>query len=299
MKSRLRRRRVKGLIPWLGQGLLALGRTLAGHPQPLLLGGLLLLSGWALWSHLECADAFRITQVVLPPQSSLTLPAGVLQANLWRVDIRALADELQQQQPWLKAVRVVRRPPNVLWIDAIARVPVAQVRFDSAGGGTGRWPSHLPHPPEADLRRKPQALWAGAQVGGWYPLDREGFILPQGSAEPSARLVRVVGLDRLTVGLHVGTRSTDDRLSLALRVLEKLRRAPPAVARRLTEINVADPQQIRFVMDGATEVRCGSETELDAHLARLRAALKVLAKQPMAARYIDVRFPEPVIGPRT
>lgn len=278
MTSRKRRQRARGLIPWLGHGLLALGRVLVSHPQPFLMSGLLLLSGWALWSHVERADAFRITQVIPPSQSSLKLPDGVLQANLWRVDIRALADELKQQQPWLKEVRVVRRLPNALRIDAIARVPVAQVRLDR-----------------------------------WYPLDREGFILPQGRAEPAAQLVRVAGLDRSAVALKTGTRNTDDRLSLALRVLEKLRRAPPSIARRLTEINVADPQQIRFVMDlpappqhvggaqagGETEIRCGSETELDAHLARLRAALKAMATQPLDVRYIDVRFSDPVIGQRT
>jgi len=84
-----------------------------------------------------------------------------------------------------------------------------------------------------------------------------------------------------------------------LRVLETLRKAPALIARRLTEINVTDPQQIRLVLDGQTEVRCGSEAELGAHLERLRAALNVISKEHLSVQYIDVRFPEPVVGPRT
>jgi len=59
------------------------------------------------------------------------------------------------------------------------------------------------------------------------------------------------------------------------------------------------PQQLRFLLDGETEVRCGAETDLGVQLERLRATLKAISKQSMAVRYIDVRFKEPVIAPRT
>ena len=67
----------------------------------------------------------------------------------------------------------------------------------------------------------------------------------------------------------------------------------------MLEVNVSDPQQIRFLMEGDTEVRCGTEAELEAHLQRLRTALKAIARQSLDAQYIDVRFHEPVVHPRT
>jgi len=97
----------------------------------------------------------------------------------------------------------------------------------------------------------------------------------------------------------VGRENTDERLKLALRVAGSLRRTAPRIARRLTEMNVSNPAEIRFLLDGATEVRCGSETELSAHLERLQAALRVIARHPVDVGYIDVRFQEPVIHPRT
>ena len=269
VRSRQRRRFV-GLIPRFGQALSAAGRWVLRHPQPFLLIALLTMTLWGLWSYGERAEAFRIAHVYLPPQSSLKLRAPLLGTNLWTLDIRTLAEELQQQQPWLKEVRVVRQPPNAIRIDAIPRMAVAQVRLDR-----------------------------------WYPVDRDGFILPEASIEPSPQLIRVEGFERGSNALRIGKDNTDERLRLALRVLAKLRRAPPSISRRLAAVNVADPRQIRFLIDlpastdGPAEVRCGSEEELDAHLQRLHAALKAVTKQPFGVRYIDVRFHEPVIGPRT
>lgn len=261
MKRRQRTRRLVGLVPSLWRGGVAVGRWVARRPQPFLLAaGLTAGSVWG-WGYLQRADAFRIARIALPADASLKVPASVLGENLWRVDLGALAERLHQQQPSLKEVRVIRQLPNTLRVEPVKRQPVAQLRLER-----------------------------------WYPVDREGFILPEPTAEPSERLVRITGFERAG-GLRADRDNADERLQLALRVLTLLRRSPVVMARHLTELNVAEPQQIRFTLGEAVEVRCGSETELSAHLERLQAALKVLAKRPLAAQYIDVRFPEPVIAP--
>lgn len=266
--ARHRRQRFRGIIPRLGRALAAGVRRAIRHPQSLILSGVLLMAGWALWDHARRTDAFRITQVLFPSDSSLTLREPILNTNLWDLDIHALARELKRQQPWLKEVRVIRQLPNAIRVEAIPRIPVAQVRLPPPVGGAGRW----------------------------HPVDQEGFLLSPGSPAASEDLVRFSGTGP---ALSIGKANTDERLLLALRILQKLRRSPVLVSRRLTEINVADPQQIRFVVDGELEVRCGSEPELDAHLSRLRASLRAVSQQPMSVRYIDVRFKEPVVGPRT
>ncbi len=264
MRNRRSRRRVKGLFPRLGEGLKVGGFWMVRHPQRAISFALLLLTVWALWNYAQRAEAFRVAHVQLPPQPSLTLREPLIGTNLWDLDLRALAEHLKRQQPWLKEVRVVRVLPDTIRVDAIPRTPVAQVRIDR-----------------------------------WYPVDREGFILPAGSPEPADRLIHLVGFERAGVTLRAGQDNTDARLKLALRILEMLRHAPPLISRRLTEVNVADPQAIRFLMDGQTEVRCGSEAELEAHLKRLQATLKAIARQQLAVRYIDVRFREPVVGSRS
>ena len=85
----------------------------------------------------------------------------------------------------------------------------------------------------------------------------------------------------------------------ALRILQNLRRTQPVIWRRLTELDIGDPDQLRLVLDGEMEIRCGSERELDTQLVRLRQALKAVAKRSLKARYIDVRFQDPVVGPES
>jgi cell division septal protein FtsQ len=225
--------------------------------------GLWAAVSWALWAYAQRSEAFRIAHVHLPPNSSFQLRRPLIGVNIWELDLEALAAELERQQPSLRAVRVVRELPNAIRVVPIPRVPVAQVRLDR-----------------------------------WYLVDRDGFILPGGSVAPEGRLVRLVGFER-GASLRAGHENTDERLLLALRVLERLRQAAPVLRRRLTQINVADAQQIRFTLDDALEVRCGREAELEAHVGRLREALRALARQPLDVQYIDVRFQEPVLGPRT
>ena len=261
--GRARRRRIIGIVPRLGRMVWAGCRWTLRHPQLLLaaLGVAAVL--WLSWGYVRHADVFRITYVDLPAGSSFQFPKTLIGDNLLTVDLRALAETLHRQQPSLKAVRVVRRLPNTLRVEPIQRLPVAQVWLDQ-----------------------------------WYPVDGQGFVLQEGSVEPDERLIRLVGFERAKVPLRPGRENADDRLRLALRVLGVLRGVPPSIARRLTEADVSEPDQIRFLLDGKTEVRCGSEAELADHLGRLQAALKAIAKQPFEVAYIDVRFQEPVIGPR-
>lgn len=256
-----RRRRIVGVIPRLGGGLWAWAGRAVRHPQPLILCGALAISVWALWGHAQRADAFRIAHVSFPPDVSFTLDEPILNTNLWDLDLQAFAAGLKRQQPWLKDVRVIRQLPNAIQIDVIPRLPVAQVRLDR-----------------------------------WYPVDREGFLLPQATGVPSTQLIRLTGFERSRTALAVGKTNTDERLLLALRVLQQWRKNAPPLARRLAEVNVADPHALRFILDGDLEVRCGSEPELDMQLKRLATALKAIARQPLTVQYIDVRFPEPVIG---
>jgi cell division septal protein FtsQ len=259
-----RRRAFAGLVPQLFRGLFAGLRWLGRHPQPAVATAVMAGVVWALWSFAQRSEAFRITEVTLPSQSSLKLPEPLLGKNMWALDIQALAQALHRQQPWLKTVRVVRQLPSAIRIQAITRIPVAQVKLS----------------------------W-------WYPVDRDGFILPESGEAPSPSLIRIVGFDRNRSGLNVGALNTEERFTTALRVVQSLRRTAGPLSRRLTAVDVTDPQQIRLTLDGETEVRCGTESDLGVQLERLRATLKVIAKQSMAVRYIDVRFKEPVIAPRT
>ena len=253
MRSRTRRR-VPGLLPRLGRGLLAFGRWAAHHPHAIVVWAGVGACAWAVWAHGSHAQMFQIAHVEWPAHSSLELREPLIGENLWNVDLQTLADTLHRQQPALKEVRVIRQLPNTLRIHAVERRPIAQV-----------------------------------QIGGWHPVDDEGFVLPHTSPAPLEGLIRFSGIEW---GRGAGRQ---DSLQRALRIRELLR-PRAAIARRVTDINVTDAQAIRLTIDGEIEVRCGAEAEFALQLQRLEDFLKTMAKQSLAVRYIDVRFAEPVVG---
>ncbi len=261
VRPRKSSRRVRGVVPRLGDGLRAVGVWAVRNPQTFLAAAVAVFVAWTLWGFAQRTAAFQVATVELPSQPALTLKAPLIGTNLWQVDLAAVAAELKRQQPSLKAVRVIRQLPDSIRIEAIPRVPVAQVRLDR-----------------------------------WYPVDREGFILPAGQVGPEEGRIRIVGVDR---AVKAGQDSSDERLRLGLRVIRLLQHSWPQLGRRLTEVNVADPQTIRFVLDDDMEVRCGSEADLDTHLRRLRSTLRTIAKQQLPVQYIDMRFQEPVVAPRS
>lgn len=258
-------RRARGVIPSLGSAVGTGLRWLCHHPQPLLLLGILAGVGGWLWTFLPRSDAFLITAVqVWPNNSPVSPPETLMGRNLWAVDVHRLAGQLHGQRPSLKEVQVVRVLPGTLRILVVEREPKAQVR-----------------------------------VGRWYPVDGDGYVLPQGSEKPADELIALKGLDAAgTDKMKVGVVNDGDRLQLALRVASTLQRAPALRGRRIATLDVSNPKQISFVLGENVEVRCGSEAELPRHLERLRAVFRTAVTEPEAVRYIDLRFNEPVISPR-
>lgn len=262
-RTRKRQQQMKGMLPSLWQRFVVVIRWIVGHPQPMLIALVFSLTYWSIANFIQQAEAFKIAAVSMPANLSLDLPSNLIGKNIWFTNLNYLSEQLQSQRPDLKEIRVTRQLPNVIRVHAIERIAAAQVKLDR-----------------------------------WYIVDTDGFILPGGTAQPLESLVRLSGFIRSEIPLKIGKLNSDERLKLALRILPVVRRSPALSSTKLLELNVSDMQQIRFVMDGDVEVRCGTEAELEAHLSRLQATLKLLAKQrPISIRYIDVRFQDPVISP--
>lgn len=258
-----RRRTRPGLLPRTWAAVWAGIRRCLWHPQ-LLVGAGMAAVGGACWFGASRSEAFRVTDVQLPLHSTLKIPASVIGQNLWAVNLDALANGLKTQQPFLKRVRVIRLAPNTLRVETVERTPAAQVRV-------------------------------GAQ---WYPVDPDGFIVAKAGPVPWDALIMLKGVDSSRTPLKPGRENANDRLLLALRMAEQLRRSPVLIGRRVTAVDVGNPAQLTFVLDEDVEIRCGEEGALSQHLDRLRAVLYRVSRHQLAVRAIDVRFKDPVVSPR-
>ncbi|MBI3325043.1 MAG: FtsQ-type POTRA domain-containing protein [Candidatus Omnitrophica bacterium] len=256
-------RRMAGLLPRLG-GLAAAGLRWFGQRAGLVLPPTLatgaLVAGCLLAAR---SEAFRVTDIRLPATPSFKLTEPVIGQRLWDVDLSSLAASLHRQQPQLAHVRVTRVLPNTIAVDVTPRVPVAQVR-----------------------------------LAQWYPVDDEGFILPQGDSAPNPQLITITVAEDAKAPMKPGQQSANPRLLSALRVIGLVRSAPEP-AFQVVAIDARDLRQLNLVLEHDIQIRCGGEAELPAQLRRLPGVMKIVVKDPSAVRYVDIRFADPVIGPRT
>lgn len=258
------RKRRAGLIPHVGGVVLRVIRWTLSHPQPFAVLGIAAVCGLALRESLARSEAFRITTVRLPAQSPVKVPDSVIGQNLWTIDLKALAEDLRSQRPDLKRVRVTRLLPDTLQVETVARKPIAQLK-----------------------------------LGQWHAVDRDGFIFPRPSQTVWNELVIVKGLEEAKPLLKVGRENAHEQLLLALRMVSRLQASPTLAGHRLTAVQVGNPKQLSFLIDDDIEIRCGDEPALDRHLDRLRTVLRSVSRNQVAIRYIDMRFQDPVVGPRT
>ncbi len=266
----VRRRRGFGLLPRLGGAMWSGAKWLVRRPQILVGLALAIAVSVAVCRFAIHSDAFRIVHIRAPADCPVRVSPLLMGQNLWAVDLGALATQLHAQQTHLMQVQVIRVLPDTLQVEVRTRTAVAQVQVH---GPTGGWQ--------------------------WFAVATDGFILPEPSSRPTANLVTLKGVERPQMPLNVGRENTSDRLRHALQLIEHLRRSPTLHGHQLTEVDVGDPSQLTFVIDDGIEIRCGSEEELRTHLDRLRVVLSAIAKRQVPVRYIDVRFKDPVLGPRT
>ena len=261
--AKKRRQRVPGVVPAVARGLWQAIRWTFQHARPFVAVAAVLAVVGVCGGLAIRSDAFVIQDVQMTAETPLKVPPTLIGRNVWDVDLRGLSDDLKRQQPHLKQVRVTRRLPNALSIQAVQRVPVAQIKLVQ-----------------------------------WYLVDADGYVLPQARQTPFEQVVLLKGVEQAKAPLKVGRENATEAMQRALRVLSRLRTAPALAAHRLVSIDVSDPAQLLFAIDDEIEIRCGSEEELAIQLGRLRAVLDRVAKQDMIIRYVDLRFPDPVVGPR-
>lgn len=140
--------------------------------------------------------------------------------------------------------------------------------------------------------------WPAAFLKGErnYIIDNEGYVL-SGIYGNSVKYLTVIEGVSTRPMERSGRRFTSDNLKSALQLLSQIKKTRFLAKYGVTKIDAVSASNMSFYLAGGTEIRIGSEN--------FKERLKVLEKTIKDPRlvldkiaYIDLRFQDPVIGPK-
>ncbi len=183
--------------------------------------------------------------------------------NLIQLDLLNVQQVIKKKHPEFKEVRVRRVLPSRVDVVLKRRTPIAQASFASR----------------------------------FVQIDKDLVILPGSATTPFRNLTVVDGSPIPRAGLYVGVTLSDAGTKKAVRLAEVIRQSNILRGHQLSRIDISDPRNTSFWVDGDIEVRIGNGHFND-RLKILDQTLKTVALDKDRIKYIDLRFDDVVIGPR-
>ena len=223
----------------------------------------------AVVAHALASPAFQLGDVRILNGGSLT-PVQSFEfcdlrpgENLIRLDLVGVQQVIKRRHPEFKEVIVRRVLPNRVEVLLKRRTPVAQV-----------------------------------YLGRYVQIDRDLVVLPGSSPTPFKNLIIIEGSSSPRNGLAVGSVLTDPNTRKAVKLMEALQRSEIFKKHILSRIAVSDPHSLSFFVDGDIEIRMGHDHFIE-RLKILSQTVRTLELDRNRVSYIDLRFDDVVVGPRT
>ncbi|MBU4457858.1 MAG: cell division protein FtsQ/DivIB [Candidatus Omnitrophica bacterium] len=190
---------------------------------------------------------------------------SIVDSNIFFVDIDLLKERIELAHPEFKDVVLRRLLPNRLIVETELRKAVAQVRSDR-----------------------------------YYLIDGEAVILPdpQNFSYPDLPIIIGIGVSLAKVSPANLNKFESERLDSALDLIDKIALNQDFSGYSLKTVDIADQGNITFYFEGLNvEMKIG-RSDFSNRLSLLATVLGQLGSDVDDFRYIDLRFEDPIIGPR-
>jgi cell division septal protein FtsQ len=181
--------------------------------------------------------------------------------NIFKLDLAEIRDHMLDSYKELFDLRLNRAFPGSIVAVITLRKPVAQVH-----------------------------------QGSYYPVDEDGVVLSGVKDSPDKELPIIRGI-RSNLSKQLGKISDSKRIKNALLLIKELSSSGILNEHTLVEVDSSSSRNTIFFLEDGLEVKIGREQ----YASRLQSLKQVLHDPKLKAgdiRYIDLRFKEPVIGPR-
>lgn len=189
----------------------------------------------------------------------------VMGMNIFFVDLNKLKENVDAKHPEFKDVVVRRLLPDRLVVAGRLRKAVAQIRSDR-----------------------------------YYPVDRDGVLLPDVVNFPSPDLPIITGM-----GINIAKISGssfgefgEQKLKSALDLINEIGDNDKLKAYRLKVVDVGDPGNLTFSLETINvEIKIGNSDFHD-RLDTLATVIDQVGQDINNFKYIDLRFEDPIMGPK-
>ncbi|HAZ10208.1 MAG TPA: hypothetical protein DCY56_03765 [Candidatus Omnitrophica bacterium] len=188
----------------------------------------------------------------------------VLGANIFLVDLKNFKEKIEASHPELRDIVVRRELPNRLIVQARQRLAVAQVYGD-----------------------KP------------YFIDKDGVFLPYTNNSAEGNIPIISGIS--VAGFSRNSVAQKEKINKALFLIGALSMNRKLSRYQIKTIDITDNRNISFFLSAKdaekVEIKIG-EGEFNKRLDVLATVLEQLGQDIERVKYIDLRFEDPIVGPR-
>ena len=205
------------------------------------------------------SDFFIVKEVKSNTKISSSLIKSIEGKSLFSLDTGEIYRRVLKNNPEYKKVFVLKEFPSALRIDVLEREAFAQIKGER-----------------------------------FYPIDREGVILAEGSRKPLESLIQIEVSDNIT-GFEKGKSVKSEGLHLSLALLEVLKRKDILDDFDVSLINARLPQALYFLID-KTKIIVG-KGNYDHKIFLFKNVLSdKLNNKVSLVKYVDLRYKKVYLG---
>ncbi|MFC1667188.1 cell division protein FtsQ/DivIB [Candidatus Omnitrophota bacterium] len=199
------------------------------------------------------------------PLLNEAVESEIIGTNIFFMDLVTLKERTRTLHPEFKDVVIRRLLPNKLIIQGKLRKAVAQIHSDR-----------------------------------YYFVDKEGVLLPKVKNFPDSDFPIISGITMNLAKAQASSLSKFEKAKLdrALGFISEMQNIEGLSEYKLKLVDVADPGNLSFYVERANvEIKIGNSDFID-RLKVLTTVLNQLGSDIDRFKYIDLRFEEPILGPR-
>ncbi|MFH1201352.1 MAG: cell division protein FtsQ/DivIB [Candidatus Omnitrophota bacterium] len=180
--------------------------------------------------------------------------------NIFSLNLKWMHERIISKDSYIKTVKVIRKPPNEVYIEVQKRIPLART-----------------------------------DLGANFLVDTDGALIYAKRNLEEQDLPFLVGLkNRIPYPTRGKVYSNVDEVKIAVTLLNEFRKKPIFKKFRIQEVNVLNLSNTVFFLEGGPQVKIG-DNSLKERLAMLEVFLRQFNEDVSKINYIDLRFKEPVV----